>query len=301
MSDIITHKYDFSLFFDVENGNPNGDPDAGNLPRIDPETGLGIVSDCCIKRKVRNYVDLVKGVDIDADEPADGDVGYKIYVQQGAVLNDRNRMAYTHLDLDPDAKNKPAKDPAVLRALTDFMCANFYDIRAFGAVMSTSVNCGQVRGPVQICFGQSVDPIMPLEMTVTRMAATVADERKENRTMGSKQYLPYGLYRVNGSISASLAKKSGFTEDDLNLFFDALMNMFEDDRSAARGLMTSRRLYIFEHDTKLGNAPSKLLFDLIHASCKTDGPARSWEDYDVTVDRDRIPAHVTLMERSYEL
>lgn len=296
---IISSKYDFSLFFDVENGNPNGDPDAGNLPRVDPETGLGIVSDVCIKRKVRNYVDLVKGVDVDAADADEGELGYKIYVQQDAVLNDRNRLAYRHFGKDPDADGR---DLALRGELERFMCANFFDIRAFGAVMTTSVNCGQVKGPIQICFGQSVDPVMPLEMSITRMARTKEEEGKENRTMGSKQYIPYGLYRVNGSISACLAEKTGFSESDLRLFLDALMGMFEVDRSAARGLMTSRKLVVFRHDSKLGNAPSKVLYDLVVArnTLAPGEPVRSYGDYDIEVARDLLPKHVAVEVTDYD-
>ena len=262
MSDSIQHRYDFSLFFDVENGNPNGDPGAGNMPRIDPETSLGIVSDVCLKRKVRNYVDLVKSESVE-DVDASGDLGYKIYVQEKAVLN---------------------------------MCNNFYDIRAFGAVMATEVNCGQVRGPIQMCFGQSIDPVVPQEMSITRMAVTNQKDVDKERTMGRKQYVPYGLYRVNGFISASLAEKTGFSQADLDLFFEALMNMFENDRSAARGLMTSRKLYVFEHESKLGNAPAHTLFDTVTARKDSDGPARAYGDYEIVADKSAVPEGVTLHE-----
>lgn len=294
MSDSIQHRYDFSLFFDVENGNPNGDPDAGNMPRIDPETSLGIVSDVCLKRKVRNYVDLVKSESVE-DVDASGDLGYKIYVQEKAVLNERNKLAYDRNNLKPESKKLPKKLEDQ-RAVTAFMCNNFYDIRAFGAVMATEVNCGQVRGPIQMCFGQSIDPVVPQEMSITRMAVTNQKDVDKERTMGRKQYVPYGLYRVNGFISASLAEKTGFSQADLELFFEALMNMFENDRSAARGLMTSRKLYVFEHESKLGNAPAHTLFDTVTARKDSDGPARAYSDYEIVADKSAVPEGVTLHE-----
>ena len=294
MSDSIQHRYDFSLFFDVENGNPNGDPDAGNMPRIDPETSLGIVSDVCLKRKVRNYVDLVKSESVE-DVDASGDLGYKIYVQEKAVLNERNKLAYDRNNLKSESKKLPKKLEDQ-RAVTAFMCNNFYDIRAFGAVMATEVNCGQVRGPIQMCFGQSIDPVVPQEMSITRMAVTNQKDVDKERTMGRKQYVPYGLYRVNGFISASLAEKTGFSQADLDLFFEALMNMFENDRSAARGLMTSRKLYVFEHESKLGNAPAHTLFDTVTARTDSDGPARAYGDYEIVADKSAVPEGVTLHE-----
>ena len=294
MSDSIQHRYDFSLFFDVENGNPNGDPDAGNMPRIDPETSLGIVSDVCLKRKVRNYVDLVKSESVE-DVDASGDLGYKIYVQEKAVLNERNKLAYDRNNLKSESKKLPKKLEDQ-RAVTAFMCNNFYDIRAFGAVMATEVNCGQVRGPIQMCFGQSIDPVVPQEMSITRMAVTNQKDVDKERTMGRKQYVPYGLYRVNGFISASLAEKTGFSQADLDLFFEALMNMFENDRSAARGLMTSRKLYVFEHESKLGNAPAHTLFDTVTAHKDSDGPARAYGDYEIVADKSAVPEGVTLHE-----
>ena len=292
MTDPIKHRYDFSLFFDVENGNPNGDPDAGNMPRIDPETGIGIVSDVCLKRKVRNYVELVKDEQVD-DELASGVQGYKIYVQEKAVLNNRNKLAYDRSGIKPEKKKLPKKIEDQLR-VTEFMCENFFDIRAFGAVMTTEINCGQVRGPIQLCFAQSIDPILPQEMSVTRMAVTNERDVDKERTMGRKQFVPYGLYRVNGFISASLAEKTGFSEDDLNLFFEALMNMFENDRSAARGLMTSRRLYVFKHESKLGNAPAHALFDTVTATRKAGAPARSFAEYEIAVDTSSIPEGVEM-------
>ena len=244
MPEPIQNRYDFVFFCDVKNGNPNGDPDAGNLPRIDPDTSQGIISDVCIKRKIRNYVDLIKGEAIDDPDVSEGELGYKIYVQEDAILNERNRKAYIHCKLTPiEGKGgkggKLPKDKKERLDVIKFMCDNFYDIRAFGAVMTTGVNCGQVRGPVQLCFGESIDPVIPLEMSITRMAATSEQEDKENKTMGRKQYVPYGLYRIEGFVSASLAEKSGFCQADLDLLWEALMNMFENDRSAARGLMTS--------------------------------------------------------------
>lgn len=297
MSEPIQNRFDFVLFFDVKNGNPNGDPDAGNMPRVDPATGHGIVSDVCLKRKVRNYVDLVKGESIDDPDTREDEQGYKIYVQEGAVLNERNEMAYVHNDMKPTSKKLPKKEEERL-AVTQFMCDNFFDIRAFGAVMTTEVNCGQVRGPIQLCFAESVDPVMPLEMSVTRMAVTNAKDADKERTMGRKQYIPYGLYRVEGFISASLAEKTGFSQEDLELFFDALMNMFENDRSAARGLMASRKLFVFRHESKLGNAPAHRLFEAIKVNRlipDTQEP-RSFSDYAFEVGE--IPEGVELIERS---
>lgn len=292
MTEPIKNRYDFSLFFDVENGNPNGDPDAGNMPRIDPETGIGIVSDVCLKRKVRNYVELVRGEQIDDDLTPDAQ-GYKIYVQEKAVLNNRNKLACDRSGIKPEKKKLPKKIEDQ-RMVTKFMCDNFFDIRAFGAVMTTEINCGQVRGPIQLCFAQSIDPILPQEMSITRMAVTNEKDVDKERTMGRKQFVPYGLYRVNGFISASLAEKTGFSEDDLSLFFEALMNMFENDRSAARGLMTSRGLYVFKHESKLGNAPAHALFDTVTARRKTGAPARSFADYEITVDISSVPEGVEM-------
>ena len=292
MTEPIKNRYDFSLFFDVENGNPNGDPDAGNMPRIDPETGIGIVSDVCLKRKVRNYVELVKGEQIDDDLTPDTQ-GYKIYVQEKAVLNNRNKLAYDRSGIKPEKKKLPKKIEDQ-RMVTKFMCDNFFDIRAFGAVMTTEINCGQVRGPIQLCFAQSIDPILPQEMSITRMAVTNEKDVDKERTMGRKQFVPYGLYRVNGFISASLAEKTGFSEDDLSLFFEALMNMFENDRSAARGLMTSRELYVFKHESKLGNAPAHALFDTVTARRKAGTPARSFTDYEITADVSSVPEGVEM-------
>lgn len=300
MSEPIQNRYDFVFFCDVKNGNPNGDPDAGNLPRIDPDTSQGIISDVCIKRKIRNYVDLIKGEAIDDPDVNEGELGYKIYVQESAVLNERNRKAYVHYKLTPQAKKLPKKVEDQIK-VTKFMCDNFYDIRAFGAVMTTGVNCGQVRGPVQLCFGESIDPVVPLEMSITRMAATEAKEDKDNKTMGRKQYVPYGLYRIEGFVSASLAEKSGFCQADLDLLWEALMNMFENDRSAARGLMTSRKLIVFKHESKFGNAPAHRLFDLVHVD-KADPKnqaAREFGDYTITIDEGKRPQGVEIRTYDY--
>lgn len=289
----IKNRYDFVFYFDVENGNPNGDPDAGNMPRIDAETGIGIVSDVCLKRKVRNYVELTR----------EGSEGYRIYVQNGAVLNELNREAYVRYDIKPDTKdNKMPKKLEERLNITKFMCDNFYDIRTFGAVMTTSVNCGQVRGPVQFCFSQSTEPIMPAEMSITRMAVTKLEDAEKEKTMGRKEYVPYGLYRLEGFVSAPLAEKSGFSDDDLNLLWEALMNMFENDRSASRGLMTSRKLIVFRHESRLGNAPAHRLFDLVKAE-RTDvnpsRPGRHFSDYVISVDEDNLPTGVTVKSFDY--
>ena len=295
MTEPIQNRFDFVLFFDVKNGNPNGDPDAGNMPRIDPETGHGIVSDVCLKRKVRNYVDLVKGQDVDGPDVAEGELGYKIYVQEGAVLNERNKKAYVHYDMKPSEKKLPKGEQDRLK-VTKFMCDNFFDIRSFGAVMTTGVNCGQVRGPIQMCFAESVDPVMPMEMSITRMAVTKEEDAEKERTMGRKQYIPYGLYRVEGFVSASLAEKTGFSQEDLDLFFSALTNMFENDRSAARGLMSSRKLLVFKHESKLGNAPAHRLFEAVNVNrlIPAAQEARSFSDY--TIEVGDIPEGVELIE-----
>lgn len=286
----ISHRYDFVFFFDVENGNPNGDPDAGNMPRIDPETGIGIVSDVCLKRKVRNYVDLTR----------EGATGYRIYVQDKAVLNERNKEAYDASGLKAEPKKLPKAIEDQL-AVTTWMCENFFDIRSFGAVMTTEINCGQVRGPIQLCFSQSIEPITTAEMSITRMAVTNAKDADKERTMGRKEYVPYGLYRLEGFISAALAEKTGFSENDLNLFWEALMNMFEHDRSAARGLMTARELIVFEHESRLGNAPSHRLFDLVHADRATDAslPARHFSDYRIAVNKEALPQGVSVRVFDY--
>lgn len=297
MIEPIQNRYDFVLFYDVKNGNPNGDPDAGNLPRIDPATSKGIVSDVCIKRKIRNYVDLLKGESIDELSTDKDAVGYKIYVQEHAVLNERHALAYDYTGIKlPKKANKPKTDDEV-KALQDFLCRNFFDIRTFGAVMDTGdKRCGQVRGPVQLCFGESIDPVMPMDMSITRMAVTNAKDADKERTMGRKQYIPYGLYRMEGFVSASLAQRTGFDQSDLDLLWEALMRMFENDRSAARGLMTSRELVIFKHDSKLGNAPAAKLFDLVTVDrlVPDDREARSFSDYRINVDTDSLPQGVSV-------
>jgi CRISPR-associated protein Csd2 len=291
---ILTKRHEFVLFFEVENGNPNGDPDAGNMPRIDPETSVGLVTDVCLKRKVRNYVQMVQ-----SDKSH-----YDIYVQENAVLNLINEEAYKSLQLVPDKKNKKLpKDTQEADAVVAYMCHRFFDIRAFGAVMTTEVNCGQVRGPVQLGFSKSVDPIVPQDITITRMAVTNERDADKERTMGRKHIVPYGLYRLEGYVSAPLAAKTGFTEEDLEIFWDALLNMFEHDHSAARGKMSSRKLVIFEHDTAHGNAPAYKLFDLVRVTPTAERtasgkPARSFQDYNISVDQSAVPSGVTVHERT---
>lgn len=286
--DVVKKRYEFVLLFEVENGNPNGDPDAGNMPRIDAETGLGLVTDVCLKRKIRNYVDIAKS----------SIEGYDIYVREGSVLNTQHKKAYKALELEPESKKLP-KEVEQAKNLTRFMCHHFFDIRAFGAVMSTEVNCGVVRGPVQINFARSLDPIVQQEITITRMAVTSEkDAEKKDREMGRKFIVPYALYRVEGYISAFLADKTGFSEDDLKLFWDALINMFDHDHSAARGKMSSRKLFVFEHETALGNAPAHKLFELVKVYSKDpDRPTRSFNDYEVSFDNSALPAGVKMIEK----
>lgn len=304
----LTRRHEFVLFFDVTNGNPNGDPDAGNLPRLDPETNQGLVSDVCLKRKIRNYVALAKP-----------DPGYEIYMRDGATLNVEHKRAYTAVAPEitkADELKKGPKDADKAQALTRWMCSNFYDIRTFGAVMTTGVNAGQVRGPVQIAFSRSVEAVLPLEISITRLAATTeADaESKGGRTMGRKHIIPYGLYRVHGFVSAPLAshpvKGTGFSDEDLRLLFEALWNMFEHDRSASRGEMTSRKLVVFEHDCALGRAHAERLFERVKARRAHKGdtaeigaeridnwpPARSFADYAIEIDRSGLPAGVSILE-----
>lgn len=289
----LTNRYDFVLLFDVKDGNPNGDPDAGNLPRMDAETGRGLVTDVCIKRKVRNFVGLVKG-----EQPP-----FEIYVKEKAVLNNQHKRAYVGIGkaelLEGDDKKRKGGD-AVDEA-RQWMCRNFYDVRAFGAVMSTGINCGQVRGPIQLTFARSIDPIVALEHSITRMAvATEAEAEKQggdNRTMGRKFTVPYGLYAAHGFVSSFLAKQTGFDEGDLELLWQALAQMFEHDRSAARGEMSTRGLYVFKHDSELGNAPAHKLFELVRAKKNIEEPARDFSDYTVTVDEANIPAGVTLLRK----
>jgi len=270
----IANRYEFALLFDVQNGNPNGDPDAGNMPRVDPETGHGLVTDVCLKRKIRNHVALAKV----------GAEGFNIYVQEKAVLNKTHEVAYKECNLKPETKKLPKKVEDA-RKLTGWMCSNFYDIRSFGAVMTTEVNCGQVRGPVQMAFARSIDPIVSQEVSITRMAVTNERDLEKERTMGRKHIVPYGLYVAQGFVSAPLAEKTDFSEEDLELLWSALINMFEHDRSAARGMMSSQKLIVFKHRDKLGNAPAHKLFDLIdiRRNDRAEGPARSFKDYDVTV------------------
>ena len=313
----LANKYDIVFLFDVTRGNPNGDPDAGNLPRMDPETNHGLVSDVSLKRKIRNYTELAKG-----DEP-----GYRIYVQEGAILNEQHREAYRAVrpgndKVDKDAKLNPQGDEEA-RRITGFMCDNFFDVRTFGAVMSTGINAGQVRGPVQVTFASSVEKILPLEISITRMAATnekekaerdkgEGDERTENRTMGRKHIVPYGLYRAHIFVNAKLAERTGFSEADMDHLFTALANMFEHDRSAARGEMAARRVIAFKHASALGNASAHRLFERVTVRRrigdslydpldeKLDNypPARRFEDYEVTVDTANLPEGVEVLERA---
>lgn len=287
----IENRYEFVILFDVENGNPNGDPDAGNMPRIDPETGYGLVTDVCLKRKIRNYVEAVK----------EGKPGYRIYVKDGVPLNRSDAEACEYVGVEPSKLKEAKKNRANLDVeIRDWMCKNFFDIRTFGAVMTTFVkgalNCGQVRGPVQLGFARSVDPIMPQEVTITRVAITTeADAEKKDTEMGRKYIVPYGLYRAEGHVSANLARKStGFSQDDLNLLWQAILNMFELDHSAARGKMAVRELIVFRHDSELGNAPAYKLFDLVKAERKPDVVTpRVYSDYHVTVDEAHLPTGVT--------
>lgn len=293
----INNRYDFVLLFDVKDGNPNGDPDAGNLPRIDAETGKGLVTDVCLKRKIRNYVGLVKG----EKRP------YEIYVKEKAVLNKTHDRAYVEInagavveeqEVDDKSKQKRKSGDNVEKA-RQWMCANFYDVRTFGAVMSTGTNCGQVRGPVQLTFGRSIDPIVVSEHSITRMAVTTEKEAEKqdgnNRTMGRKFTVPYGLYCAHGFISAALAEQTGFSDTDLELLWDSLKNMFEHDRSAARGEMNLRGLYVFKHEGKLGNAHAYQLFDRIHVVKRDkDTVARDFKDYIINVDESSLPQGVTL-------
>lgn len=280
----LKNRIDFVYIFDVQDGNPNGDPDAGNLPRVDAETSCGIVTDVCLKRKVRNYVQLSKNCT----------QGYDIFIKEKAVLN--TLIDASHEDETvkaADAKSKTA-------AARDVMCSKYYDIRTFGAVMSTGKNAGQVRGPIQFTFARSVDPIVPAEHSITRMAVATEKEAEkqngDNRTMGRKATIPYGLYVCHGFVSASLAKQTGFSEEDFTLFIDALKGMFDCDRSAARGLMSAQKLILFRHDSMLGNAPANKLFDLVKVERTTDNVPRSFSDYQVTIDKAKLPAGVSVEE-----
>ncbi len=310
----LTHRYDFVLLFDVKDGNPNGDPDAGNLPRLDAESGHGLVTDVCLKRKLRNFVAITH--DQSQIEPQGDERRFEIYVREKAVLNLQNERAYVAKGLNAEVVSAPGEGSEKVKAkggkkearkgssddvdiARAWMCQNFYDVRTFGAVMSTGVNCGQVRGPVQLTFARSIDPVVSSEHAITRMAvATEAEAEKQqgdNRTMGRKFTIPYGLYRAHGFVSAHLANQTGFSDEDLALLWQALAQMFEHDRSAARGLMSTRGLYVFEHDSALGNAPAHQLFDRIDVELKDPGVApRSFSDYQVTVAGDGLPAGVRL-------
>ncbi|WP_299316107.1 type I-C CRISPR-associated protein Cas7/Csd2 [uncultured Halomonas sp.] len=285
----IANRYEFVLLFDVTNGNPNGDPDAGNLPRLDPETNQGLVTDVCLKRKIRNYVALEK----------EEDAGYAIYMQEKSVLNNQHKKAYDALEIKPEPKKLP-KDQAKARELTAWMCQNFFDVRTFGAVMTTEVNSGQVRGPVQMAFASSIDPVVPMEVSITRMAVTNERDLEKERTMGRKHIIPYGLYRAHGYISAKLAERTGFSNDDLELLWRALVNMFEHDRSAARGEMSARKLIVFKHDHPMGNTPAHRLFDSVkvqRVEGEEDTPARHYSDYRVSIDAEALPAGVSVDEK----
>jgi CRISPR-associated protein Csd2 len=305
MTNPITKRYDFELLFDVQDGNPNGDPDAGNMPRIDAETGMGLVTDVCLKRKVRNYVQLTK----------QGASGFDIFVKEKAILNQKIAAAYAAIDVDLDKEPKEPKDGKKRNSKGEAqgsevdkgriqMCRSYYDIRTFGAVMSTGANAGQVRGPIQLTFARSVEPVVALEHSITRMAvATEAEAEKQggdNRTMGRKYTIPYGLYRAHGFVSAHLANQTGFSDDDLELFWDALINLFEHDRSAARGLMATRGLFVWEHDNALGSAPAHRLFETVtvHRAATSSGPARSFADFRVDVDEASLPSGVKLLRKA---
>jgi CRISPR-associated protein Csd2 len=292
----INTRDEFVYLFDVINGNPNGDPDAGNLPRLDPETNKGLVTDVCLKRKIRNFVSL-------AHESA---AGHAIYMQEKGILNEQHLLGRKAVGLTDESKDELKKLPKEAKKaeeITAWMCANFFDIRTFGAVMTTGVNAGQVRGPVQLGFATSIDPVLPMEVSITRMAVTTTEEAEkqsgDNRTMGRKNIIPYGLYRAHGFVSAKLAERTGFNPDDLQLLWQSLINMFEHDRSAARGEMAARKLVVFEHDSAMGNAPAHKLFELVQVRSKrgeSDGPARSYEDYEVKIDEAKLPAGVTLLD-----
>ena len=321
----LNNRYDFALIFDVRDGNPNGDPDAGNMPRLDAETGHGLVTDVALKRKVRNFVALVK--DQDMREPEAGQKRFEIYVREKAILNHQNQRAYAALKLDAieataeataevevpaaaaedaDAKKKPAKkekrkgSAEDVSKARDWMCQNFFDVRTFGAVMSTGINCGQVRGPVQLTFARSVEPVVALEHSITRMAVATEGEAEkqqgDNRTMGRKHTVPYGVYVAHGFVSSFLAKQTGFGEDDLELLWQALSQMFEHDRSAARGEMSTRGLYVFKHNSELGDAPTHALFERIQIAKTVDVP-RCFADYSVNVDEADLPSGITLLRK----
>lgn len=295
MGEVIKNRYDFVVLFEVENGNPNGDPDAGNMPRIDMETNLGIVTDVCLKRKIRNYVETAK----------ENEDGYRIYIKERVPLNRSDAEAYQNLEIDPKKiKEKKKENENIDLEIRDYMCREFFDIRTFGAVMTTFVkdklNCGQVRGPVQLGFAKSVDPIIPQEITITRVAITTeSDAEGKNTEMGRKYIVPYGLYRVEGYVSANLARKvTGFSEEDLELLWQAIINMFELDHSAARGNMSVRKLIVFKHESELGNAPAFQLFEKVKVKRKDESkPARRYEDYEVLVEEQNLPDGVTCIQK----
>ncbi len=295
MSEAIKNRYEFMILFDVENGNPNGDPDAGNLPRIDPESGYGIVTDVCLKRKIRNYVETLK----------EDEAGYRIYIKEGVPLNRSDSEACAYLGLDAkEVKEAKKKDPDVDGKIRDFMCRNFFDIRTFGAVMTTFVraalNCGQVRGPVQLGFARSIDPIISQEVAITRVAITTEKDAADKKTeMGRKAIVPYALYRAEGYISANLARRvTGFSEEDLELLWQAIINMFEVDHSAARGNMAVRELIVFKHSTELGDCPAYKLFDSVEIEKKDGvGAARKFSDYAVTIHEEQIPDSVEVIRK----
>lgn len=301
MREPIKNRYEFMILFDVENGNPNGDPDAGNMPRVDPETNLGIVTDVCLKRKIRNYIETVK----------EDETGYRIYIKDGVPLNRSDNEGYLVAGIEDAASMKPddlkkavkkqEKDGKDVDTLVrNFMCDNFFDIRTFGAVMTTMVkgnlNCGQIRGPVQLGFARSVEPVIPQEVTITRVAITTeADAEKKNTEMGNKYVIPYGLYRCEGYISANLARKvTGFSDEDLSLLWNAILGMFDHDHAAARGNMAVRELIVFKHDSELGRAPAYKLFKTVSVKRKGDVQvARRYEDYEVEVDESALPEGVS--------
>lgn len=302
MREAISNRYDFVILFDVINGNPNGDPDAGNMPRSDAETGGGLVTDVCLKRKIRNYVEMVR----------EGDPNYRIYIKQGVPLNRSDNEAFETIGIKDAAEDKKLKDKLkeikknqdADLLIRDYMCDHFYDIRTFGAVMTTMVkgalNCGQIRGPVQLGFARSIDPVVPQEITITRVAITTeADAESQTNTMGNKYIVPYGLYRCEGHVSANLARKvTGFSEDDLELLWQAIINMFEEDHSAARGQMAVRKLIIFKHSSEFGNAPAHKLFDLVKVMRRegVDTP-RNYSDYEVDINVSDLPEGVSCEQR----
>jgi CRISPR-associated protein Csd2 len=294
MSNAIQNRYEFVYIFDIENGNPNGDPDAGNMPRLDPETNQGLVTDVCLKRKIRNYVEIAKR----------GQSPYEIYIREKSILNQTHERAHKAIGAEEkaaDPKKRKGSGDEVEKA-RKWMCDNFFDVRTFGAVMSTGVNCGQVRGPIQINFARSIDPIVPMEISITRMCVATEKEAEaqsgDNRTMGRKHIVPYGVYRTEGYISAHLAAQTGFSEIDLELLWESLINMYEHDHSAARGKMNARKLIVFKHESSLGNAPAHKLFDLVNVRAKDKSkPARAFEDYEIIVpSQEQLPQGISIKE-----